>query len=150
AAHDAPAGLVPEPVTDEDMALWLYTSGTTGPPRAAVHAHGDLLAGRGYGQGVLGITPDDRVFSTSKLFFAYALGNALLNPLLLGTPSYLHPAWAEPATVVDVMAAFAPTIVFSVPTFYARLVRADLPADVFRSLRIAVSAGERLPVEVAT
>ena len=149
-ADEAPAELAAEPLGHEDMAVWLYTSGTTGPPRAAVHLHGDLLAGRGYGEGVLGIAREDRVLSTSKLFFAYALGNALLNPLVLGTPTYLHPAWAEPATVADVMTAFAPTVFFSVPTFYARLVRADLPADTFRSLRIAVSAGERLPPEVAT
>ncbi len=150
AAHDATAEVAAEPMSDEDMAFWLYTSGTTGPPRAAVHLHGDLLAGRGYGEGVLAVTREDRVFSTSKLFFAYALGNALLNPLLLGTPTFLHPAWAEPATVAEVMAAFAPTLLFSVPTFYARLVRADLPLDTFRSLRVAVSAGERLPGEVST
>jgi benzoate-CoA ligase len=148
AAREASAELVAEPVGDDDMAFWLYTSGTTGPPRAAVHLHRDLLAGRGYGEGVLGVTPEDRVFSTSKLFFAYALGNALLIPLVLGAQAFLHPAWAEPAVVAEVTAAFAPTLLFSVPTFYARLVRADLPADTFRSVRIAVSAGERLPEEV--
>jgi benzoate-CoA ligase family protein len=149
AARRAVVELAPEPVADEDMAFWLYTSGTTGPPRAAVHLHRDLLAGRGYGEGVLGVTREDRIFSTSKLFFAYALGNALLIPLAFGAPTYLHPAWAEPATVAEVMAAFAPTLLFSVPTFYARLVRAELPADTFRTLRIAVSAGERLPREVS-
>ncbi len=148
AAQTSPAELAAEPASDDDMAFWLYTSGTTGPPRAAVHLHRDLLAGGGYGEGVLGATRDDRVFSTSKLFFAYALGNALLIPLALGARTFLHPAWAEPAAVAEVMAAFAPTLLFSVPTFYARLVRADLPADAFRCLRLAVSAGERLPIEV--
>ena len=150
AAQTAPDALAAEPVSDDDMAFWLYTSGTTGPPRAAVHLHRDLLAGRGYGEGVLGVGRDDRLFSTSKLFFAYALGNALLIPLALGARTFLHPAWAEPAAVAEVIAAFAPTLLFSVPTFYARLARADLPADAFSSLRLAVSAGERLPGEVSS
>jgi benzoate-CoA ligase len=150
AARAASAALDAEPVDADDMAFWLYTSGTTGPPRAAVHLHRDLLAGRGYAEGVLGVSREDRVFSTSKLFFAYALGNALLIPLALGARAFLHPAWADPAVVARVTAAFAPTLFFSVPTFYSRLVRADLPADTFRSVRIAVSAGERLPEEVYT
>ena len=137
-----------EPVTPDDMAFWLYTSGTTGGPKAAVHLHRDLLACRHYGADVLGAGPDDRVFATSKLFFAYALGNALLIPLLAGARTYLHPAWADPDLVHGVVRSFAPTLFFSVPTFYARLLRADLPPDTFRSVRIAVSAGERLPAEV--
>ena len=148
--HRTDAGSLPvaEPVAADDMALWLYTSGTTGPPRAAIHLHRDLLSGDGYASGVLGVTSEDRMFSTSKLFFAYALGNALLIPLAAGAQTFLHPSWAEPDVVAAVMAAFAPTLLFSVPTFYARLVRADLPADAFRCVRIAVSAGERLPAEV--
>jgi benzoate-CoA ligase family protein len=148
AADDAPA-LAAEPVSDEDMAFWLYTSGTTGAPKAAVHLHRDCLAGGGYADGVLGISPEDRIFSTSALFFAYALGNALLIPLARRAQTLLQPAWAEPAMVANVLATFAPTLFFSVPTFYARLLRAELASDTFRSVRLAVSAGERLPAEIA-
>ena len=141
--------LAPEPVSDEDLAFWLYTSGTTGAPKAAVHLHRDCLAGGGYADGVLGVTPADRIFSTSALFFAYALGNALLIPLAQRALTLLQPAPADPAVVAKVLASFSPTLFFSVPTFYARLLRADLPPDSFRSVRLAISAGERLPAELA-
>jgi benzoate-CoA ligase family protein len=139
-----------EPVSGDDMAFWLYTSGTTGGPKAAVHVHRNLLACRHYGIDVLQAGEQDRVFATSKLFFAYALGNALLVPFYLGARTYLDPAWPEPAGVLEVLRAFSPTLFFSVPTFYGRLLRAELPTDAFRSVRACVSAGERLPAELYT
>jgi benzoate-CoA ligase family protein len=138
----------PVPVDAGTPACWLYTSGTTGLPKAAVHTHGDLLAGHHYGIGVLGATRDDRIFATSKLFFAYALGTALVIPLLAGARAFLHPAWPDVRVVGDVVREFQPTLFFSVPTFYARLLGAGLPRDAFASVRHAVSAGERLPAEV--
>src|SRR5918996_812929 len=119
----------PEPVSGDDMAFWLYTSGTTGGPKAAVHVHRNLLACRHYGIDVLQTTESDRVFATSKLFFAYALGHALLLPLYVGARAYLDPAWPEPGGVLGVLRAFEPTLFFSVPTFYGRLLRAELPPE---------------------
>ena len=78
------------------------------------------------------------MFATSKLFFAYALGNALLIPLYVGARTYLQAAWPEPAGVRRVLESFAPTLFFSVPTFYGHLLRADLPRDAFRSVRACV------------
>jgi benzoate-CoA ligase family protein len=145
----APASaLVPEPVGRDAMAFWLYTSGTTGMPKAAVHPHRTLLAGCHYGTEVLRTGDADRVFATSKLFFAYALGNALLIPLRARASTYLCPAWPDPAEVARVMSAYRPTLFFSVPTFYARLLRAELAADTFESVRLCVSAGEPLPAAV--
>ena len=137
-----------EPVSGDDMAFWLYTSGTTGGPKAAVHVHRNLLACRHFGIDVLQGSRTDRVLSTSRLFFAYALGNALLIPLYLGAVTYLDPAWPDPARVLQTLRTFEPTLFFSVPTFYGRLLRADLPADAFRTVRACVSAGERLPPEL--
>jgi acyl-coenzyme A synthetase/AMP-(fatty) acid ligase len=97
---------------------------------------------------VLGAGAADRVLATSKLFFAYALGNALLIPLFVGARTWLDPRWAEPELVADAVRAFRPTLFFSVPTLYARLLRADLSPQTFRSVRACVSAGERLPPEV--
>lgn len=139
---------VAEPVGLDGTAFWLYTSGTTGSPKAAMHGHRTLLAARHYGGDVLGVTADDRVFATSKLFFAYALGNALLIPLLSRASTYLHAGWADPVSAADVVRRYRPTLFFSVPTFYAALLRAGLPADTFASARACVSAGERLPPEI--
>jgi benzoate-CoA ligase family protein len=145
----APPGPVgPEPVGIDAMAFWLYTSGTTGTPKAAVHCHRTLLNGHYYGHDVLAIGAEDRVFATSKLFFAYALGNALALPLLARASCFLQPAWAEAPVVLQVLRDYRPTLFFSVPTVYARLLRADVPTDAFRSTRLCVSAGERLPAEI--
>jgi benzoate-CoA ligase len=148
AAAGAPDRLEAEPMRDEDMALWLYTSGTTGTPKAAVHLHRDLVAGRPYGVEVLGVGADDRVLATSRLFFAYALGTALLVPFLVGASTCLCAEWPEPRTVADSVRRHRPTVLFSVPTFYGRMLRTELPPDAFRPLRFAVSAGERLPPEI--
>ncbi|MGI8877519.1 MAG: benzoate-CoA ligase family protein [Candidatus Limnocylindria bacterium] len=144
----ASAELVPEPMSLDDMGFWLYTSGTTGQPKAAIHARRTLLAAEHYGVQVLGVTPGDRIFATSRLFFAYALGNALLIPLLTGAETFLHPSWPDVPTAVGVARDFRPTLLFSVPTFYARLLRDEAPAEAFSSVRLFVSAGERLPEEL--
>src|SRR5213593_1943800 len=133
------SGTLPAESVDGDaMAFWLYTSGTTGGPKAAIHRHRDLLACRHYGIDVLGATNADRTLATSKLFFAYALGNALLIPLFVGARTYLDARWAEPEDVARTVGAFGPTLFFSVPTFYARMLRAGLAPDAFRSVRACV------------
>src|SRR5262249_28266769 len=68
----------------------------------------------------------------------------------VGAQTYLSPAWAEPDTVAEIAVSFRPTLLFSVPTFYGRLLRAGLPAATFGSVRYAVSAGERLPAAIAS
>ena len=139
--------LEPERVGLDAMAFWLYTSGTTGSPKAAMHAHRTLAAGGPYAE-VLGMSARDRVFSTSKLFFAYALGTALVIPLSVRASAYLTPDWADPASIRSVVERYRPTVLFSVPTVYAATLRADLPRDTFASVRACVSAGEVLPADV--
>ena len=97
---------------------------------------------------LLGVTAADRVFATSKLFFAYALGNALLIPLLARASAYLHPDWPDPAAVARGDAEFAPTLFFSVPTVYARCCGRTCPPTRSGSARLCISAGERLPAEI--
>jgi benzoate-CoA ligase family protein len=143
------APLTPEAVGPDAMAFWLYTSGTTGYPKAAVHCHRTLPACRHYLE-VLGVTGSDRIFATSKLFFAYALGNALLIPLFARAASYLHPGWPDPGTVAQVMREAQPTLFFSVPTVYSRLLHAGLPTETFASARLCISAGERLSAQLYT
>ena len=134
-----------------DAAFLLYTSGSGGRPKAAVHQHKDMLvATRSYGEGVLGIRTDDRFFSVSKLFFAYGLGNGMYFPLSVGASVVLNPEKTRIERVAELVARHRPTIFFGVPTFYAALLgefNRGLAVDL-SSVRLAVSAGEPLPGEV--
>ena len=134
-----------------DPAFLLYTSGSGGRPKAAVHQHKDMLvATRSYAEGVLGIRADDRFLSVSKLFFAYGLGNGMYFPLCVGASTILNPERTRVDRVVELVARHRPTIFFGVPTFYAALLQEfnrGLAVDL-SSVRLAVSAGEPLPAEV--
>jgi benzoate-CoA ligase family protein len=139
----------PYPTSPDSTALWLYTSGTTGLPKAAVHRHASIRSvAETYGAQVLGIRPDDRCLSVPKLFFAYGIGNSCFFPLSVGASAVLNPDRPTPAGVAERLAADRPTLFFGVPTFYAALLSADLPADAFASVRRAVSAGEPLPAPI--
>ena len=137
---------LPEPTTDDDWALWLYTSGTTGQPKAAMHRHANLRhVCTTYGQQVLGVTADDVTFSVAKLFFAYGIGNSMFFPLSAGATTVLEPGRPAPDTVATRVVAERPTLFFGVPTFYAALLASSIPDDTFASVRLAASAGEALP-----
>jgi benzoate-CoA ligase family protein len=147
ALDDAPADPVPAADTGEDTpALWLYTSGTTGMPKAAMHRHANIRhVCETYGSQVLGIRPDDRCLSVAKLFFAYGIGNSAFFPLSVGATTILEPRRPTPEVIAERVRADRPTLFFGVPTFYAGMLAADLPADVMSSVRLATSAGEALP-----
>jgi benzoate-CoA ligase family protein len=133
----------------DSPAFWLYTSGTTGRPKGAMHRHADLpFTAETYARQVLGITPQDRCYSVAKLFFAYGLGNSLTFPLSVGACALLDPGRPTPQGVAEAVRAERPTLFFAVPTFYAALLAADLPDDTFGSVRAAVSAGEPLPAGI--
>ncbi|MFZ0639275.1 MAG: benzoate-CoA ligase family protein [Candidatus Acidiferrales bacterium] len=139
------------PTAATDPAFFLYTSGSGGTPKAAIHRHEDMMhTSRGYAHGVLGLRPDDITYSVSKLFFAYGLGNGMYFPFSAGASTVLDPGKPKPERTAEVLKKYRPTILFSVPTFFAALLReADrgLAVDC-SSLRMAVSAGETLPAEI--
>ena len=134
-----------------DPAFFLYTSGSGGRPKAAIHRHEDMVhTSRGYAHGVLGIRSDDITYSVSKLFFAYGLGNGMYFPFSVGARTVLDPGKPKPERTAELLRKYRPTILFSVPTFFAALLREaerGLAVDC-SSLRMAVSAGEALPAEI--
>jgi benzoate-CoA ligase family protein len=137
------------PTWPDSPAFWLYTSGTTGRPKGAMHRHVDLgFTAQTYAQQVLGIDPADRCYSVAKLFFAYGLGNSLTFPLSVGATAILDPGRPTPQGVAAAVRAERPTLFFAVPGFYAALLAAELPEDTFASVRYAVSAGEPLPAGI--
>jgi benzoate-CoA ligase family protein len=146
---DLAAAAAAPPTLPDSPAFWLYTSGTTGTPKAAVHRHGALRStAETYGSDVLGIRPDDTCYSAAKFFFAYGLGNTLTFPFSVGARAVLDRARATPARLAATLAATRPTLFFAAPTAYAAMLAADLPADTFASVRLGVSAGEAFPADL--
>ncbi len=138
--------LEPAATHRDDMAFWLYSSGSTGKPKGVVHLQHDIsVTCETYGRHVLGLTPEDRTFSTTKLFHAYGLGNALSFPLWVGATSVLMPGPTRPQPILETLVAHRPTVFFSVPGLYGAVCREPDAEDAFRSVRRCVSAAEALP-----
>jgi benzoate-CoA ligase family protein len=135
----------------DDACFWLYSSGSTGFPKGAVHLQHDMVVCCDtYGLQVLGITPEDRTFSAAKLFFAYGLGNNMYFPMRVGAQAVLYPHRPLPEAMFEVVSRHKPTIFFGVPTLYAAMLQvkeAEKRFD-FSSVRRCVSAGEALPEEI--
>jgi 4-hydroxybenzoate-CoA ligase len=158
AAHDfayflarAPVEREVAPTSSDEVAFWLYSSGSTGAPKGVKHVHSSLRAtAETYGSQVLGIASDDLVFSAAKLFFAYGLGNAMTFPMSVGAASALLPDRPTPDSVLATMRAHQPTVFGGVPTLYAALLAHPALGRGAGSdrLRRCISAGEALPEHV--
>jgi len=144
------------PANATDDCFWLYSSGTTGRPKGAVHSHRDMVVtSQHYGKDTLGVCEDDICFSAAKLFFAYGLGNGMTFPLWSGASCVLFPARPTPESTFDVIERFKPTLYFGVPTLYAAQLQALESSESetsispnLSSLRMSVSAGEALPANI--
>ena len=123
------------PTTEDDVALWLYTSGTTGLPKGAMHRHASIrVVCETYARDVLGITADDRVFSVPKMFFAYGLGTSAFFPLSVGASTVLEPTRCTPQMVADRLREYRPTLFVAGPTFFGAMLGAEVPPDALTSV----------------
>lgn len=144
--------LVAANTSPHDPAFMLYTSGSGGTPKAAVHCHADMLFTTwNYAENILGLSPGDITFSVSKMFFAYGLGNGMYFPLSAGARILVIPERVKVDRAIEMVARHRPTVFFAVPTFYAAVLReTEQPGNRvdFSSVRRCVSAGETLPAEI--
>jgi len=132
-----------------DAAIWVYTSGTTGKPKAVIHAHRMVRGTAEFSAEVLRVGEEARILATSKLFFSYALGNGLCGGLLLGGTVVLDPEWPTAERVAAVVERHSPTVVFSVPTLYMKMLKAGV-APKLATVQHFVSAGETIPAAIAS
>jgi benzoate-CoA ligase family protein len=150
--NESSPALEAEPTSRDDAAFWLYSSGSTGPPKACVHLQHDMVVSvERYAKAILNIGENDRFFSVAKLFFAYGLGNGLYFPLAVGATSILLSGPPKPQAVFEVIERRRPTLFFSVPSNYIKLLAYPAPEDRefnLSTVRHAISAGEALPAAV--
>ena len=142
ATVDAPA---------DEVAFWLYSSGSTGAPKGVRHVHGSLRAtADSYGAQVLQIRADDVMFSAAKAFHAYGLGNSLTFPMSVGASAVLLPDRPTPDAVLGMMEQHQPTIFAGVPTLFAAMLANPHigPKAGSQRLRRCISAGEALPADI--
>jgi len=142
-----PAELVPAPATPDTVAVWKFTTGSTGRPKACVHTvRSPLSSYEGYARGVLGIRDDDVVLPVPKLFFGYARDLTALFPFGPGGAGIIFPERPTPELLFDLIARHRPTILVNVPTMMQTML--DHPAAAAQDLsclRLCTSAGEALP-----
>lgn len=146
----APARGAVDAHTDE-LAFWLYSSGSTGLPKGVRHVHSSLKATADtFGSRVLGIRADDIVYSAAKIFFAYGLGNAMSFPMAVGATTVLLAGRPAPDAVAGILEVHEPTLFCGVPTLFAAMLAAFEAGSgpPKHMLRLCLSAGEALPKEV--
>jgi benzoate-CoA ligase family protein len=131
----------------EDPAIWLFSGGTTGLPKAVAQTHRSLVnTTRLYGQGTLGLTQDDTTIAVPKLYFGYSTGSNLLFPFSVGASAVLFEEAPTPAALFTRIATHRPTVLVNVPSAINQMVsHPDAPRADLGSLRLATSAGEALP-----
>ena len=157
AVHDADeliaAATIAEPAATycDEPAFWLYTSGSTGSPKGAIHLHHDIwVAAECWGQKTMAMGPEHVHLSASKLYFAYGLGNSLHCPMWSGGSAVLVPEKPTPRGMLDAIAENGVTHFYAVPSFYNAMM-ADQEFDsraesgALSSLEVCISAGEALP-----
>ncbi|HEV2834356.1 MAG TPA: benzoate-CoA ligase family protein [Pyrinomonadaceae bacterium] len=134
----------------DDIAIWLFTSGSTGHPKGAVHLQHDLPYNTEvFAKAAMGVNADDLTVSVPKLFFGYATGTNLLFPFAVGGATALFAERSTAEKMFEVIKRYRPTILTTVPTMINSMLNVPgASAEDLSSLRFCYSAGEALPIEL--
>src|SRR5690606_34348838 len=150
ASHGLPDSLECFPTQRDDPAIWLFSGGTTGQPKAVIQTHRSFAnTTELYGRRVLGLTERDITLSVPKLYFGYATGSNLLFPISVGAACVLFPERCSAEKLFELIARHRPTVLINVPTMIGKLLSHERAESADLScLRLATSAGEALPEEL--
>ena len=131
----------------DEVAVWQYTSGTTGEPKGVMHTHRQMaFSAQTFFAELLNLTPEDLTYCVSKLFFGYGQGNSVWGPLWHGASVLLFPGRPTPDKVAEIVQTCKPTVLFAAPTHYSKILHVpELASFNCSSLRLCMSAGEALP-----
>jgi len=148
--NSAPVECTPADTRRDDIAIWLFTSGSTGHPKGAVHLQHDLpFNTEVFAKAMMGVSADDLTVSVPKLFFGYATGTNLLFPFAVGGATALFSERSTAETMFEVIKRYRPTILTTVPTMINSMLNVPgASRDDLSSLRFCYSAGEALPIEL--
>ncbi|HEX7332749.1 MAG TPA: benzoate-CoA ligase family protein [Pyrinomonadaceae bacterium] len=141
---------LPADTRRDDIAIWLFTSGSTGHPKGAVHLQHDLpFNTEVFAKATMGVNADDLTVSVPKLFFGYATGTNLLFPFAVGGATALFAERSTAEKLFEVIKRYRPTILTTVPTMINSMLNVPgATAEDVSSLRFCYSAGEALPKEL--
>lgn len=144
---EASENLEPADTSRDEVALWQYSSGTTGPPKGVMHAHRAVIYSTDtYYKEILNLNEKDIVHSVSKIFFGFGQGNSIWGPLRWGASAVLYTGRPNPEKILEIVSQYKVTVLFAAPTHYNAMLRyAGLEKYDLSSLRVCVSAGEALP-----
>lgn len=137
----------------DEPAVWLFTSGSTGEPKANIHTHRDFAFNTEvYARRTVGYAPGDVTISVPRLYFGYATGTNLMFPFAVGATVGLFSERPTPETLARAVEVYRPTVVTNVPTMLGKLLDHDQSQrDAgnsgldLSSVRFSLSAGEALP-----
>lgn len=146
----SPDECTPADTHRDDIAIWLFTSGSTGHPKGAVHLQHDLpFNTEVFAKRTIGVNENDLTVAVPKLFFGYATGTNLLFPFAVGGATALFSERSTADKIFEVIERYQPTILTTVPTMINGMLNAEEAVRRnLSSLRFSYSAGEALPVEL--
>ena len=144
--------LTPADTSKDDIAIWLFTSGSTGHPKGAVHFHHDLpYNAEVFAKRTAGVNENDLTVAVPKLFFGYATGTNLLFPFAVGAATALFSERSTAEKVFEMIERYRPTILTTVPTMINSMLNLEgASARDLSCLRFCYSASEALPPELYT